>query len=55
MIIEEDKKQVIYNIKKNIEEGKYNDKVEVNDPKLSIEDQSKLAYNFQYTKIYNDI
>lgn len=46
MIIEEDKKQVIYNIKKNIEEGKYNDKVEVNDPKLSIEDQSKLAYNF---------
>ena len=46
MIIGTNKNQVILNIKKNLEEGKFNDKVEVNDPNISIEEQRELVYNF---------
>ena len=46
MIIGGSKKEVITNIKKNIQAGELNKKVEVNDPNLSDEEINTYLNNF---------
>ena len=46
MIIGEDKGEVINNIKKAIEQGEYNKKVELGDPKLNSEEKNKIINKY---------
>lgn len=46
MIIGKNKELVIENIKKNVMEGKFNEKVEVDDPDLTLEEQQKIIKRF---------
>ena len=46
MVIGENKDKVIKNIKKAVEKGEYNKKVEVDDPNLSLEEQEELIEKY---------
>ena len=46
MIIGTDKQAVIENIKKKAEEGEFNEKVEVNDPKISSQQKEEIINNY---------
>ena len=50
MIIGENKGEVINNIKKAVERGEYNAKVELGDPKLTLEEKNKIIYKYLENK-----
>lgn len=50
MIIGENKDQVFENIKRNAEEGKFNNKVEVDDPNLTVKQKRKLIKHYLHTR-----
>ena len=46
MIIGDNKEQIIENIQRCVEEGKFNDKVEVDDPSLSLQEKKELIAKY---------
>ena len=46
MIIGENKREVIKNIKKAIEQGEYNKKVELGDPQLNPEEKNRIIKGY---------
>ena len=50
MIIGANKNLVIENIKKNAEQGKFNNKVEVDDPNLSARQKHKIIRHYLHTR-----